>query len=165
MGLRAFWRREDGATALEFALVSPCLIILMLSIMEIGVLAFMSASLDNAVQSAARAVRTGQADGPATGPAFEDAICNRIMAASMTTCRDKLNISVRRFTSFNNVAAAAGTQPAGEFDRGQAGDIMLVKATLRWPLLTPFMGRLYHQVAPSEVILDSRATFKNEPYT
>jgi Flp pilus assembly protein TadG len=162
--LRRWWRNEAGATAVEFALVAPCVMLLMFSLIEIGVLAFMSVGLDNALQSAARTVRTGQLDGPATATAFKTSICDRVLPGS-SSCAAKLSISVRRFTSFASLETAASDPPGGEFDRGQAGDIMLVKATLRWPLLTPLMDRVYRQAGGGEVLLDSRAVFKNEPYT
>jgi Flp pilus assembly protein TadG len=159
----AFWRNDRGATALEFALVAPWTLMLMLSILEIGVVAFMSASLDNAVTTAARTVRTGQTDAPMTAEAFEDSICALIPGDS-ADCREKLTISVERFASFTNVQAAMATAPDGDFDRGQAGDVMLVKASFRWPLLTPFMDRIYQPAGDGDVMLDTRIAFKNEPY-
>ena len=164
MRLRALWRSERGATAIEFALVAPCVIILLLSIVEVGVLSFVAACLDNAVASAARTVRTGQTDGPNTAQAFETSICG-MMPEGLEACRGKLTISVRQFASFANVTSAANAPPGGEFSRGAAGDIMLVKATYRWPLLTPFMSRLYQPAGAGEVLLDARLTFRNEPYS
>jgi Flp pilus assembly protein TadG len=160
----AFWRDDEGATALEFALVAPCVIILILSIIEIGVIALMSASLDTAVIAAGRTVRTGLATGPATATAFKASICG-LMPASLGDCEDKLTISVQKYASFADVSTAAAALPAGQFDRGQAGDIMLVKASYRWPLLTPFLGALYQQAGPTQILLQSRLTFRNEPYT
>lgn len=161
--MRAFWRNDRGATALEFALVAPFTLLLLLSIIEIGVIAFMSASLDNAVTAAARTVRTGQTDAPVTAEAFEDAIC-RLIPGDSAGCRQKLTISVARFASFTNVQAAMATAPDGVFDRGRAGDVMLVKASFRWPLLTPFMDRIYRSGGGGDVLMDVRVAFKNEPY-
>lgn len=160
----AFWRNEQGATALEFALVAPCVLILIFSIIEIGIVALMSASLDTAVIAAGRTVRTGLATGPATATAFKASICG-VMPASLEDCEDKLTISVQKYASFADVSAAAAAPPAGQFDRGQAGDIMLVKATYRWPLLTPLLGAIYQQGGPTQILLQSRLTFRNEPYT
>lgn len=158
------WRDAGGATAVEFALVAPCVLLLMLSLIEVGAVGFMSVSLDNAIRAAARSVRTGQADGPTDANAFKASVCEAAMAGS-PSCDGKLTVSVRRFADFASLQAAADDPPAGEFDRGQAGDIMLVKATLRWPLLTPFLGRLYRQSGPGEVLLDARMAFRNEPYS
>jgi len=46
---RGFRRDERGATAVEFALVAPLLCFMLLSIVEIGMLAMMSSALDNSV--------------------------------------------------------------------------------------------------------------------
>lgn len=162
--VRAFWRSDGGATAVEFALVAPLTLLLLGSILEVGVIAFMSAGLDNAVTAAARTVRTGQADAPMTAEAFEDTICS-LIPGDGATCRQRLSISVERYAGFTNVQAAMATAPDGDFDRGGAGDVMLVKARFRWPLITPFMNRIYQAGDAGEVLVETRIAFKNEPYS
>jgi len=49
-----------GATAVEFALVFPLLILTILFVMSIGYILFMSQALDYATQKAARQIKTGQ---------------------------------------------------------------------------------------------------------
>jgi Flp pilus assembly protein TadG len=157
-------RRDEGAaTAVEFALIAPVLILTLFSIIEIGVLGFVSNNLDDAVGSAARTVRTGQADGPNSASALEDLVCTRMIDPA-TTCRDKLTVSVEKYGSFATMAASADTPPNGAFDKGASGDIILVKANYRWPLVTPFIGQIFHHTSPSEVQLDARMAFKNEPF-
>lgn len=162
--LKRLKRDEGAATAIEFALVLPVLVLVLLSIIEVGVLGFVSNNLDDAVGSAARAIRTGQSDGPSSAAEFKSLVCTR-MADPAAACADKLTISVEKYADFTTMAAAADAPPNGSFDKGQAGDIILVKANYRWPLLTPFVGQVFHHTGPTEVQLDGRAAFKNEPYS
>jgi Flp pilus assembly protein TadG len=162
--LRRLKRDEAAATAVEFALILPVLVVVLLSITEVGVLGFVSNNLDDAVGSAGRAIRTGRADGPSSADAFKDLVCSR-MVDTLATCRSKLTISVEKYPDFATMAAAADTAPNGSFDKGQAGDIILVKANYRWPLNTPFVGQVFHHTGPTEILLDGRSAFKNEPYS
>ena len=75
---RGFRRDERGATAVEFALVAPLLCFMLLSIVEIGMLAMMSSALDNSVIEVARRIRTGRSDGPTSASTFEDQVCTHL---------------------------------------------------------------------------------------
>ncbi|MDR3461643.1 MAG: pilus assembly protein [Beijerinckiaceae bacterium] len=56
----AFIRETRGATAVEFALIAPMLLVTIIFIMSIGYMIFMNQALDYATQKAARQIRTGQ---------------------------------------------------------------------------------------------------------
>lgn len=160
---RAFRGNESGAAAIEFALIAPVLFFTLLSLVEIGVLGMMTSSLDNAVVDVSRRIRTGSSDAATSAAGFEDQICDA-MGGVVTGCRDRLTVSVQRFSAFSSAGAAAAAAPAGEFDKGGANDIILVKADYRWPLMTPFVATAYDRNAPLEVTIASRAAFKNEPF-
>ncbi|HKR90465.1 MAG TPA: TadE/TadG family type IV pilus assembly protein [Phenylobacterium sp.] len=84
--LRRFLRDESGATAMEYGLVMPLLIMGILGAMWAGMLMFSASSLDLAVQAAARCMAVdanqcgsasatetyaqSQYSGPAISPAF-----------------------------------------------------------------------------------------------
>lgn len=161
--IRAFRRDEGGATAVEFAFVAPLLFFALLSIVELGMLGMMSSGLDNAVVRISRMIRTGRSDGPTSAGQFKDQLCN-VMGGNSTDCHNRLTISVQKFTKFSDAGAAVTSQPNGVFDKGAAGDIVIVKANYRWPLLTPFVATAFDRNGPTEVILSSRLVFKNEPY-
>lgn len=160
---RAFRRNEDGAVAIEFSLIAPILIFALLSLLEIGVLGILTTGLDGAVIEAARRIRTGRADAANSATAFEDQICAH-MATVFSSCQDRLVISVQKFSAFANANAAATAQPDGQFDKGAASDIILVKANYTWPLLSPFVATAYGRTGPLEVTITSRVAFKNEPF-
>lgn len=158
----AFRRNADGATAMEFALVAPVLFFTLLSVIEIGMLVMASSNLDHAVAQVARAIRTGRAEAPASAGAFETQVC-AVMGGDAGDCRDRLVASVQTFSRFADANAFASAQPAGQFDKGGAEDIVVVKANYKWPLITPLVA-VYDRTGPLEVTLASRLMFKNEPY-
>jgi Flp pilus assembly protein TadG len=160
---RGFRRDDSGATAVEFALVAPLLCLALLSIVEIGMLGMMSSGLDNAVIESARRIRTGRTDGPTSAGVFKDQICAR-MGGSLSACRSRLTVSVQPYDHFTDANVSASAQPNGTFDKGGPGDIMLVKANYKWPLMTPFIATGFHRDGPMDVTLASRLAFKNEPY-
>lgn len=162
--LRPSFRRDaSGSAAVEFALIAPILFFALLSLVEVGVLCMMSNGLDNAVSATARSIRTGRADAPATASAFEDMVCAR-MHADLADCRERLTVSVRIFDSFAAAAATTAAPPAGEYNRGAASDIILVKANYEWPLITPFLSQGYEHTGPYQVTMASRVAFRNEPF-
>lgn len=160
---RAFHRDESGTAAIEFAIIAPVLFFTLLSLVELGVLGMMTSGLDNAVIDASRRIRTGAGDAASSAAGFEDQICDK-MGGALTACHERLTVSVQKFSAFASAGAAASAVPAGEFDKGGANDIILVKANYRWPLLTPFVATAYNRDAPLEVTIASRAAFKNEPF-
>jgi Flp pilus assembly protein TadG len=58
--LSRFWRRADGATALEFALISPVLLLVTLGALEIGMMMFNMITIEGGLREAARYGTTGQ---------------------------------------------------------------------------------------------------------
>lgn len=148
---------------MEFAFVAPILFLALFSIVEVGMLAMMSSGLDNAVSETARRIKTGRDDAAANAGAFEDQICAR-MGGDPAECRSRLVISVQRFDRFTDANAVVKAAPAGQFDRGSAEDIILVKADYVWPLMTPFIATAYQRSGPMQVTLGTRVAFKNEPF-
>ena len=159
---KRFRRDERGATAIEFAFVAPVLFFALLSLVEIGMLGMMMMSVDAAVLDASRRIRTGRDDAAVNAQTFEDQVCAHV-GGGLQSCRDRLVISVKRFDRFADANAVASAAPDGTFNKGGAGDIIIVKANYTWPLLTPFLAKLEHD-GPTNVIIPARAAFKNEPF-
>ena len=161
--LKGFWRDPEGATAVEFAFVAPLLFLALFSLVEIGMLGMMSSGLDNAVYETARRIRTGRDDGATNASGFEDQICARL-GGNLSSCKERLTISVQRFDHFSDANAIVTAAPAGQFNKGVADDIIVVKADYEWPLMTPFIATAYNRSGPLSVTLGSRTAFKNEPF-
>jgi Flp pilus assembly protein TadG len=148
---------------LEFALIAPMFIAILVATIEIGVLEVMSSNLDAAVMTASRKIRTGEDDRPASSAEFTDLICAS-MIDDPNDCRSRLAISVQKVADFATAQTAADAAPTGQFNAGGPGDIILVRATYRWPLMLPLYAGNFQMAGPTEALLDARATFRNEPY-
>ena len=171
---RRLCKDDSGATLVEFALVSPLFLVLLLGGLELGVLGMVSANFNDAVQFASRQVRTGQADGPTTAAQYVNVICNR-MVDGPSDCQSRIKVSVQPMASF----AAAGAQLTKQdgsgsltgpgngltFNGGASSQVMLVAATFRWPLIVPFAESAFTHVSGTDVLITSRLVFKNEPYS
>lgn len=160
---RAFSKDDRGATAIELAFVAPMFIALLVATIEIGVLEVMSSNLDAAVMTAARKIRTGASDRPASGADFAALVCSNMVDAA-ADCRSRLAFSVQKVADFASAQSAADAKPSGQFDAGGPGDIILVRATYRWPLILPMYAGNFQLAGPNEAQLDARAAFRNEPY-
>ena len=57
---RQFAKRDEGATAVEFALIAPVLIALTMSIIEFGLIIFTYTTAGNASRDVARRIATGR---------------------------------------------------------------------------------------------------------
>lgn len=163
MLFRAFRENDQGATAIEFAFVAPMVIALLIATVEIGVLEVMSTNLDSAVMSTARKIRTGATDRPTSSSEFTDQVCAQ-MIDDRDACRSRLAVSVQTVATFAGAQSAADAAPAGQFDAGDPGEIVLVRATYRWPLMLPMYAGNFQMAGPDHALLDARATFRNEPY-
>ena len=161
MGANSFTEDDRGGPAIEFALVAPMLVGLMIATVQVGYLGMMSNNLDTAVAIAARKIRTGAA--PANADGFTDAVC-ATMVDSAELCRSRLRIAVQKAANFSGASSLVNTEPTGQYNAGDAGDIILVRATYRMPLLVPLYTGGFQPAGTDEALLDARAVFRNEPY-
>lgn len=164
MLFRAFRKNDRGATAIEFAFIAPMLIALVIATIEIGVLEVMSANLDSSVMEAARKIRTGEADRPVSSAALADLICAGMIDDS-AACHTRLSTSVQTAATFAGAQTTADANPTGQFYVSAAGDIVLIRATYIWPLILPLYAGNFTMAGPTSAMLDTRAAFRNEPYS
>jgi Flp pilus assembly protein TadG len=59
---------DSGATGVEFTIVAPPLLLLLLTIVDLGMMLTTQSLLDGAARDAARLIRTGQAQNASTPP-------------------------------------------------------------------------------------------------
>ncbi|HVI31065.1 TadE/TadG family type IV pilus assembly protein [Phenylobacterium sp.] len=156
---------EAGGALVEFALLAPLFLGLLLGALQHGIAGMVSASFDNAVLSAGRHIRTGQPDGTGSAAAFKALVC-RSMLDPEPTCLARLHVDVRpldRFAEAEGVLRKVDPDEDG-FTNGGPGAIMLVTATYDWPMFTPFLGDGFSRAGPGAVRMTVRQIFRNEPY-
>src|SRR3954471_10342783 len=102
--LGRFAAARKGATAVEFALIAPCFIALLVALFQVSVYLFVQQSLQNAALQSGRLFLTGQARGWSQ-TAFKAYVCANYLS-SLFNC-SSLIISVQTYQDF----ASASTSP------------------------------------------------------
>jgi Flp pilus assembly protein TadG len=161
-----------GAAAVEFALVSIPFLMLTFGIVEVAMVYYASISLENATFEAAREIRTGQLQtaGGSSATSFTTLICNN-MSWMGSGCTSNLSVSVQTFSTFQSVTS---TNPVSNgtinkntlpYQIGGPGDIVLVQSFYQWTALAPALDNIGTPLTGGQMLLQSSAVFRNEPYT
>lgn len=167
--LSRFRRNKKGAAALEFALVAMPFFMLLYAIFDIALIFFASTTLENGIMSAARQIRTGQAQASNMNAAqFRTLVCNEI--SMLLKCDASLGLDVRKYNGFGAVSFSPALDDSGNlsgnmsFDPGGPGDVVVVRAFYAWPMLTPTVGLNFVNMAGGHRLLEASMAFRNEPY-
>jgi Flp pilus assembly protein TadG len=175
---RRFARHQEGATAVEFAMVAAPFLALLFAILETSLVFFAGQTLEAASADSARLIMTGQAQTTnfATGQAdgngfsqadFKNAVCARMV--SLFSC-DSMYVSVQ---SYANFGAASTAPPVTNntlntanlpYSPGQPGDIVVVQLYYQWPILIPLISNQLANLNGGNRLLVATAVFRNEPY-
>lgn len=169
---RRFALGRRGAAAVEFALVSIPFLALTFGIIEIGLIYFVSISLENATYSAAREIRTGQlqTSGGSTAASFTTLICND-MSWMGASCSSNLSVSVQTFSTFqavtqtNPISGGTINKNTLPYSIGGPGDIVLVQSFYQWTVLAPALDKIGTPMSGGQTLLQAAAVFRNEPYS
>lgn len=167
--LSRFRRAQEGAAAVEFAMVALPFFMLLYAIIDISMIFFATTTLENGIVAAARQIRTGtvQANGM-TAAQFRTLVCNQI--SMMLACDARLGIDVRTYSGFGNVASPPALDANGNmsgnltFNPGAPGDVVVVRAFYTWPIMTPTMGQSLSNMAGGNRLLEASIAFRNEPF-
>ena len=169
---RRFALGRRGAAAVEFALVSIPFLMLTFGIIEIGLIYVVSISLENATYEAAREIRTGQLQtaGGSSATSFTTLVCNN-MSWMGASCTSNLSVSAQTFSTFQSVTASNpvsnGTVNKNSlpYQIGGPGDIVLVQSFYQWTVLAPALDNIGTPLNGGQMLLQSSAVFRNEPYS
>jgi Flp pilus assembly protein TadG len=168
---------EDGATAVEFAMVAGPLFFIIFSIMELGLIYMVSTTLENAIGDASRDIRTGEFQAANAGSSAEDLkaqfrtnICSR-MSFLQDHCLSNISVDVRTLANFSE--SGGGASPVKDdgtyddsglvFQNSGEGARVLLRAYYRWPLVTPFLSEALVR-ADGKAVIEATVIHQNEPF-
>ena len=170
-------RGQDGATAVEFALVGTPFLGLLLLVIQVGAYFFSLQSLDNAVRSAGRDITTGQVSTAiTTASAFKtNLLCPRVFWGIDCT---KLVINAYKVGKTSKAADSSGvyafintatkslkppqTDPTKQsFCLGGPGDYIFLDVSYPYP---NYVGRLLSVIAGPTMAMRATTFTFNEPY-
>ena len=165
---RRFVRQQEGAAAVEFALVAAPFLALTFAILETAMVFFAGQTLEAASADSARLIMTGQAQSAGFSQAqFKTAVCARIYG--LFDCTNGLYVDVKSYSSF---AAVNTAQPIsnGQFNTtmsyspGDVGDIVVVSLYYQWPIYVSMLGNNLANLNGGNRLLTATAVFRVEPY-
>lgn len=159
-------RDDRGSALVEFALVAPLFMLLLVGTIEVAIMFFASSVIEGATKEAARQIRTGQVQQSADPlAAFQAKLCGDLVG--VIDCNEVV-FTVQTFSNFSAVSMPLEYDEDGEiinpgFFPGGSTAITVVRAVYRWDFMTPMM----EQVLPGGLaghLLVSTVAFQNEPY-
>jgi Flp pilus assembly protein TadG len=167
--LRRFTRHEDGATAVEFAMVAAPFLALVFAIIETAIVFFSGQALETAVADSSRLIMTGQAQTAGYNQAaFKNAVCAKIFG--LFDCQNGIYVDVQTFTTFGNVTMNNPVDANGNFvnnfgyNPGVQGSIVVVRLFYQWPVYVSLLGFDLSNMTGGKRLLVATAAFRNEPY-
>lgn len=174
--LKTYRKDQDGATALEFAILAVPFFALLFSIVELAIVFFLSSTLTFAMNEAARDVRTGEFQSSCgNAEEFKQAVCDKM--GSLGNCA---NLRIDVVTSPNgrfqpdllptvpNVEDPDNPGnpqiPPDSYAQTQARSVVVVRAQYYHKLAFPGeFTRLSNQPGNNRLLTSSTA-FRNEPF-
>ncbi len=168
--LSRFKKSTSGVTALEFSFVALPFFFLLFVIIDVSMIFFATTTLENGIVTAARQIRTGQAQATnMTAAEFRTLVCNEI--SMLLGCDNRLGFDVRKYTSFGASQFPPALDENGNlsqalmFDPGSAGDVVVVRAFYTWPITAPTaVGADFTNMAGGHRLLEVSIAFRNEPF-
>ena len=166
---RRFLRQQDGAAAVEFALVAAPFLALTFAILETAFVFFAQQTLEATAADSARLIMTGQAQtGGFSQADFKTAVCARVYG--LFDCANGMTVDVKTYTSFS---AVNNTSPVtnGQLDTanmqyvpGGPGCIEVVKLYYQWPIYVSMFSDNLSNLNGNKRLLVATSVFRNEPY-
>jgi Flp pilus assembly protein TadG len=168
--VRRFLRRQDGAAAVEFAIVVLPFLLLMFLIMETGLVFFAGQTLETVAADSARLIRTGQGQA-FDESAFKTEVCNRAKVLFSCPSSRGIFIDVQKPTDYDSINRSVTLnkdgEPVTQFSTEAvktAKAIVVVRLMYKWPILFPLTAKFLGDDGSGSRMLVATAAFRNEPF-
>lgn len=171
----SFAKDTRGTTAIEFGMVALPFLMFAFGIMGTGLHFFTQNSLEHAVESTARKIRTGQAQQSGTTVSeFKQMIVDE--AGPMIDV-SKLQVHLQTGAEWTDVSPVgcldnSGTQTSGTGNSGDAigqhsggaGEVVMVTVCYEWDLAAAMPFLQYGNMGNGSAMIQASTTFRTEPY-
>lgn len=166
--VRRFHKDDNGATAIEFAMLGLPFFALLMAIVETSLMFFAGQVLESSVDEVARKIRTGQLDNTMTQAELRTEICNE--SALLFDCGD-INIDMKVVATYDELGDMPepedGELDPNEFTFTPAGPQQIVMVTVmsEWPVFTNYLAQYMSDLNTGNALLTAVAVFRTEPYS
>lgn len=164
-----FVDRQDGAAAVEFAIVAAPFLALLFAILETALVFFAGQVLESAAADSARLVMTGQAQaGGFDQNKFRQEVCNRVYG--LFDCANGIHVDVREYSMFKDLDFKKPVDADGKliknftFDPGRPSCVVVVRVFYEWPVVASLLGFNLADMASGRRLLTATSAFRNEPF-
>jgi Flp pilus assembly protein TadG len=166
-----FGRKNDGAAAVEFAIVAVPFFAILFAIVELALVFWAGQVLETAVHDTSRLVMTGQAQKQSFDKTrFKQELCARVLG--LFNCNAGMIIDVRTSGAFATANLSKPTFKTNgqvddtgfQYQTGGPGDIVVVRVMYEWPLIMRTFGLDLADTPTGKRLLMSAVAFRNEPY-
>jgi len=177
--LQKLRRAEEGVTAIEFGMVAFPFLLFVLGIIAVGLQFFTMNTLDHAVETAARRIRTGEAQRAnytlrdfkqlvcASGGTYFQDDCNHVVV-HVQNASEWAGIEPRPCADGGQMTASSDENAALADSSGGSEQVVLVTVCYDWrlPIAIPYLQHLLNgePLDTGGSLLQSVATFRTEPY-
>jgi Flp pilus assembly protein TadG len=168
---RAFLADRNGATAVEFALIGPAFVALLIALIQTFLVFFAQQLLEQVTNQSSRAILTGQTQGLGqTQAQFAAAVCSNVVI--LFNCNN-LMIDVQVAGAWSSANAAAPTLTfdskgnvtnTWQFNPGNPGDIVVVRVMYQWPVFLGPLGFNLANLSNGNRLIMASTAFMNEAY-
>lgn len=169
--LRHFRAHDDGNASLEFALVIPAFLLILMTTVELGLINLRHSQLERALDQTVRDIRLTTGANPQHDE-IRDEVCER--SGFIDDCSTSLRLEMVQVDPFNwtPISSTADcvnriedVQPVRNFVNGQSNELMLIRACMKFEPLFPTWG-LGDSAAKDEdgrIGLTATSAFVQEP--
>lgn len=169
--LRRGFRNEDGSAAVEFVLVFPVILSMILMTLELGFITLRQTLLERGLDIAVREVRLGTGSAPQHDD-IKDLVCAN--ALFLLNCDTQLFLEMvptdpRAFSSLNQVTSCTDSpvesRPVRSFTPGQSNQLVMMRACVLYDPLFPkaLLPRLLTTDGNGQSAVVAVAAFVQEP--
>lgn len=178
---KRFNKDEDGATAIEFAIVALPFFALLFGIIELAIVFFVNSALVHATSEAGRFIRVGNFQACGAEDQFKALVCENM--SDLGNCWKNVRIDVVEGDSFKTIVmpdipdvqprdnTKTGNDAIPQTENGDyptdvvGGDILVVRAVLHYRLaLPPLLTRLDDPKGSGARTMVATTAFRNEPF-
>ncbi|MGO4387387.1 TadE/TadG family type IV pilus assembly protein [Microvirga sp. 2YAF29] len=168
--LHRFRRHQAGSAAVEFAIILPVFLLMLVAMVQIPLVFVAGQHLESATTGVGRLIQTGQVQSQGMTPAqFRSALCNQ-MGVFLKCSGTNLRVEVRRLSGFASVPRGIPLDEEGKFEDevvyqpGNAGEVVVVRVFYQFPVwLSAFLPTLANLPNGNRLLMSS-VVFQNEPF-